>query len=198
MLYCNRIVATIKLRVIDAKPFIKLTLERCNSFAACEARARELCERADGPFYFEALAFSRHHTALIYGDTCSAVPPDEAIYDPWRRWWLPFFHHHVEALTGDAESGSKQTLYMPLRDYLHRYYRGLFWEVELMLPIATQFWFRILFGWLLPPAVKHLKMLQTEDLFEQLNKDHIVQDVLVPGEIPFNNSTFNINNMIVD
>lgn len=96
--------------------------------------------------------------------------------------WLPFFHHHVKALTDTAAEGGagQQTLYMPLRDYLHRYYRGLFWEVELMLPVATQAWFRALFGWLLPPTVKHLKMLQTEELFETLNRDHIVQDVLVP------------------
>jgi delta24-sterol reductase len=169
---------TFKLRLIDAKPFIKLTLERVNSYDEAEKRSVADVSKKNPHYYYEGLAFGPKHTALIYGDVIDTLPPGAELYNPMKRWWEPFFHRYVEQKTANATG--PVTVYMPLRDYLHRYYRGLFWEVELLIPGANTYLFRLLFGWLCPPHTKHLKMLQTEEMFEQLNKDHIVQDVLVP------------------
>lgn len=92
---CLGFAATFKLRLVASEPFVKLTLERCNSFEAAERRSRELCESDNPPYYFEALAFSPQHTALIYGTTCAVAPADAPVYDPWSRWYVRFPHSSV-------------------------------------------------------------------------------------------------------
>lgn len=169
---------TFKLKLLPAKPYVKLTLENITSYDEAERRSVADITKKNAPFYYEGLVFGTKHTALIYGDVCDAVPAGAELYNPMKRWWEPFFHRYVEQKTKNATA--PVTVYMPLRDYLHRYYRGLFWEVELLIPGANTDLFRFVFGWLCPPHTKHLKMLQTEEMFEQLNKDHVVQDVLVP------------------
>lgn len=48
---------------------------------------------------------------------------------------------------------------LPLLPY-HRQTRCLYWEGKLILPFGDQFWFRYLFGWLMPPKVSLLKATQ--------------------------------------
>lgn len=60
----------------------------------------------------------------------------------------------------ESKKLATQIVYVPIKDYTFRYSRSLFWEVELMAPFTKKRWFHVLFGWMLPPTVRHLKMLQ--------------------------------------
>ena len=49
---------------------------------------------------------------------------------------------------------------MPLRDFLHRFTRSIFWEIEDMIPFSNHPLYRCLWGWLGPPEVSLLKLFQ--------------------------------------
>ncbi|CAN4078188.1 unnamed protein product [Withania somnifera] len=60
--------------------------------------------------------------------------------------------------------------YIPTRDYCHRHTRSIYWEGKLILPFGDQFWFRYLFGWLMPPNY----------IRNYYHDHHVIQDLLVP------------------
>lgn len=70
--------------------------------------------------------------------------------------------------------------YIPLRDYYHRHTKSIFWELEQIIPIGNHPIFRFLLGWAVPPKVSFLKLTQTKALAEMYEKQHVIQDMLVP------------------
>ena len=107
----------------------------------------------------------------------------------------------AEACWAQMQAGVE---YIPLRDYYHRHTRSLFWEVQdiitfgnqVCVPAAwgevdpspdekgavtppwgwdVQFWFRFLFGWMMPPNHSILKRTQTEELRRLYEEHHVVQ-----------------------
>merc|ERR1711865_1227792 len=77
---------------------------------------------------------------------------------------------------------SPVTEYLPLRDFYHRHTRSIFWELQDMLPaaIGNNVVFRNVFGWLIPPKVSFLKLVQPESMRLWYEKRHVIQDMLVP------------------
>ena len=72
-------------------------------------------------------------------------------------WWFkPWFYQHAETALKRGEFVE----YIPTREYYHRHTRCLYWEGKLILPFGDQFWFRYLFGWMMPPKVSFLKATQ--------------------------------------
>jgi delta24-sterol reductase len=145
--------------MIKALPYVSLTLERVGNYDEMARRSIAVAETAGAkaPQYYEGLMFSPSHGALIYGDMCDGVPAGGRVYRPVTDWWDKWFHRFVEHETAQQSS---VRIYIPIADYVFRYSRSLFWEVELMAPFTGSDWFHKLFGWLMPPSVRHLKMLQ--------------------------------------
>ncbi|KAL0719139.1 hypothetical protein Bca4012_068463 [Brassica carinata] len=92
-------------------------------------------------------------------------------------WWFkPWFYQHAQT----ALKKGQFVEYIPTREYYHRHTRCLYWEGKLILPFGDQFWFRFLFGWLMPPKVSLLKATQGEAIRNYYHDMHVIQDMLVP------------------
>ncbi|GAB2215266.1 hypothetical protein Droror1_Dr00019650 [Drosera rotundifolia] len=92
-------------------------------------------------------------------------------------WWFkPWFYQHAQTALKRGEFVE----YIPTREYYHRHTRSLYWEGKLILPFGDQFWFRFLFGWMMPPKVSLLKATQGEAIRNYYHENHVIQDMLVP------------------
>ncbi|VAI81979.1 unnamed protein product [Triticum turgidum subsp. durum] len=92
-------------------------------------------------------------------------------------WWFkPWFYQHAQTALKRGEFVE----YIPTREYYHRHTRCLYWEGKLILPFGDQFWFRFLFGWLMPPKVSLLKATQGDAIRNYYHDNHVIQDMLVP------------------
>ncbi|KAI3711107.1 hypothetical protein L2E82_40958 [Cichorium intybus] len=92
-------------------------------------------------------------------------------------WWFkPWFYQHAQTALTKGEFVE----YIPTREYYHRHTRCLYWEGKLILPFADQWWFRYLFGWLMPPKVSLLKATQGDAIRNYYHEMHVIQDMLVP------------------
>ncbi|KAE8719223.1 Delta(24)-sterol reductase [Hibiscus syriacus] len=91
-------------------------------------------------------------------------------------WYKTWFYQHAQTALKKGEFVE----YIPTREYYHRHTRCLYWEGKLILPFGDQFWFRFLFGWLMPPKVSLLKATQGEAVRNYYHEMHVIQDMLVP------------------
>ncbi|KAH0926843.1 hypothetical protein HID58_019099 [Brassica napus] len=97
-------------------------------------------------------------------------------------WWFkPWFYQHAQTALKKGEFVE----YIPTREYYHRHTRCLYWEGKLILPFGDQFWFRFLFGWLMPPKVSLLKATQGEAIRNYYHDMHVIQDMLIYPEPGF-------------
>jgi delta24-sterol reductase len=51
--------------------------------------------------------------------------------------------------------------YIPLREYLLRHDKAIFWVIESMIPFGNHPLFLFLFGWMLPPKPAFMKLTTT-------------------------------------
>lgn len=70
--------------------------------------------------------------------------------------------------------------YIPLRDYYHRHSRSIFWEMQYLVPFGNTKIFRYLLGWLMPLNILLLRKTRTEKFRQYYEKNHVLQDMLVP------------------
>lgn len=65
-------------------------------------------------------------------------------------------------------------------DYYHRHSRSIFWELEQIVPMGNNCVFRFIFGWMQPIKIGLLKLTQTAKVKELYEKNHLIQDLLIP------------------
>ena len=114
------------------------------------------------------------------------------------RFYKPWFYKHVESY---LNSGRRSIEYIPLRDYYHRHTKGMFWNMEDIVPFGNSPFFRYTLGWAMPPKVSFLKLTQGETLRRMYEKYQFVQDMLVPAEtmkptIEFIDNVVKVENLI--
>jgi delta24-sterol reductase len=91
----------------------------------------------------------------------------------WQQWWY-------RRVTDMGTAGTEQTEVMPLRDYLLRHNRSIFWVAADMVTVGNDAWFRFLLGWLMPPKPSFLKYTTTPAV-RKMNFTHLVfQDITFP------------------
>jgi delta24-sterol reductase len=164
----------LELRVIPRKPYVRLHYEPVEGLDAICRRFEELVCAEHPPEFVETLFFELDRAVVVYGDFAE-LPPGTR---PNRvgRFWKPWFHKHIES---HLQKGFA-TDYVPLRDYYHRYTRSLYWHGELLVPFGNHPLFRYTLGWLMPPKVSLMRLIQSEKVREFRDKRNVVQDALVP------------------
>lgn len=124
--------------------------------------------------YVEATIFNHDQAVIMTGDYSD--------YDPnlpvnhLTRWYKPWFYKYVETFL----SRGKHTELVPLRDYLLRHNRAIFWVVESMISFGNFWAFRLLFGWLLPPKPAFLKFTTTPGVRAFTFTRQVFQDIVLP------------------
>ncbi|HUC88388.1 MAG TPA: FAD-binding oxidoreductase [Candidatus Binatia bacterium] len=113
------IITLIKLKLVLAKPHVRLEYRPVNSFKAAQelivAKAKEKVDFIDG------IIFSKTQGVVMLGyyDNASKLP--QATFHRKRDEW---FYLHAQKI---SEKRSVYSETIPIRDYLFRYDRGAFW-----------------------------------------------------------------------
>lgn len=167
------------LKIVKIKPYIKIKYlpvrgqkNYCDMIRELSGTFEE--KPKEFPDYIEGTIYSKDEAVIMTGDY--------ADYDPNIRvnrcssWYKPWFYKHVESFLSKGESVEL----IPLRDYLLRHNRAIFWVVEDMLSFGNDTLFRYLFGWLLPPKPAFLKFTTTPGVRAYTFTKQVFQDIVLP------------------
>ncbi len=130
----------------------------------------------DAPDFLEATVFAKDHAVIMAGDFADA-PADPRKQNPLGRWYKPWFYKHVETFLWRDDIGEE---YIPLRHYLMRHNRSIFWVVQNMIPFGNNPVFRWLLGWLMPPRIAFIKFSTTPAVREMTFTKQVFQDIVLP------------------
>ncbi|XP_034245473.1 delta(24)-sterol reductase-like [Thrips palmi] len=171
----------LELKLVKVKPYVKLRyLPVRGQRAYCDAvrkysGALGPKEAVAVPDFVEATIFSKDEAVVMLGDFSDGEPgvPVNHI----TAWYKPWWYKYVESI---MRSGRPHEELVPMREYLLRHNRAIFWVVEDMLPNGNHPLFRLLFGWLLPPKPAFLKFTTTPGIRALTFAKQVFQDIVLP------------------
>ena len=94
------------------------------------------------------------------------------------KWYKPWFYKHVETFLTKEEGQSEE--YIPLREYLLRHDKAIFWVLESMIPFGNHPLFLWLLGWMLPPKPAFMKLTTTPVIRAMTFTKQVFQDIVLP------------------
>nr|AXG64145.1 sterol 24-isomerase [Alkekengi officinarum] len=176
-----------EIKLIPVKEYMKLTYkpvtsnlkELAQAFADSFApRDGDQDNPAKVPDFVEGMIYSPTEGVMMTGRYASTKEAKQKgnVINSIGWWFKPWFYQHAQTALKRGEFVE----YIPTRDYCHRHTRSIYWEGKLILPFGDQFWFRYLFGWMMPPKVAVLKATQSEYIRNYYHDNHVIQDLLVP------------------
>ncbi|XP_013137479.1 PREDICTED: delta(24)-sterol reductase-like [Papilio polytes] len=167
------------LRIVKVKPYIKMkytpvTGQKTYCDIIRDLSGANSANPAVHPDYIEGTIFSKDSAVIMTGDYSDYEP--QLPVNHCSRWYKPWFYKHVESFLTKGEGVEL----IPLRDYLLRHNRAIFWVVEDMLSFGNDPIFRTLFGWLLPPKPAFLKFTTTPGVRAYTFTKQVFQDIVLP------------------
>lgn len=172
------ILVALTLKLVKVKPYIKLTyLPIQGKKNYCEMiRLLSGDVTADNPTsdYLEATIFTPEKAVIMtgtYSDYDEYFPINHI-----TRWYKPWFYKYTENFLATG----KHTELIPLREYLLRHNRAIFWVVASMIPFGNNPLFRFFLGWLLPPKPAFLKFSTTPGVRAYTFTRQVFQDIVLP------------------
>ncbi|XP_069361481.1 delta(24)-sterol reductase-like [Maniola hyperantus] len=167
------------LKIVKIKPYIKIKYipvegqkTYCNMLR--DISGANQAEPTYHPDYVEGTIFSKDKAVIMTGDYSDY--DTKITVNHCSRWYKPWFYKHVKSF---LKKGEKVEL-IPLRDYLLRHNRPIFWVVEDMISFGNDPIFRTLFGWLLPPKPAFLKFTTTPGVRAYTFTKQVFQDIVLP------------------
>ncbi|GAB4850659.1 Delta(24)-sterol [Ancistrocladus abbreviatus] len=177
-----------EIKLIPIKEYMRLTYTPCkaNNLQEIAQAYMDSFAPRDGdqdnpnkvPEFVEGMVYSRTEAVCMTGRYASKEEAKQKgnVINNVGWWFKPWFYQHAQKALKKGEFVE----YIPTREYYHRHTRSLYWEGKLILPFGDQFWFRFLFGWMMPPKVSLLKATQGEAVRNYYHENHVIQDMLVP------------------
>jgi len=166
-------------RLVRTKPFVRMVYEPTKSAAQLTERLTALAALPEGkaPDFLEATLYDKERAVIQAGYYVSKaeLPPSTPIV-PINAFYRPFFFRHVETFL----DGPTCEEVVPLKHFLHRFTRSIFWELEDMIPFANHPLYRCLWGWLGAPEVALLKLFQGPVIRRASVYAHVVQESIMP------------------
>eukprot|EP00056_Hartaetosiga_gracilis_P002139 m.51064 g.51064 ORF g.51064 m.51064 type:complete len:507 (-) comp10927_c0_seq2:29-1549(-) len=162
----------VEIDIIPSKQYVNINYEPLHSREEFVEEFKKASE-SDNDFV-ECLAFAPDQYVLMTANFTDK--PNGNKMNRIGLWYKPWFYTHVIKFL-EIGSGSEC---IPIRDYFHRHTRSLFWEMRDIISFGNDLWFRVLFGWMMPPNASVLKRTQTPEISRLYELHHIVQDMLVP------------------
>ncbi|XP_044263767.1 delta(24)-sterol reductase-like [Tribolium madens] len=165
------------LKLVKVKPFIKMNyipIQGKKNY--CDMIRLLSGDSGNYPTedYVEATIFSPEKAVIMTG-SYSDYDPNLPI-NHVTRWYKPWFYKYTESFLKKG----KHTELIPLREYLLRHNRAIFWVVESMIPFGNNPIFRLFFGWLLPPKPAFLKFTTTPGVRAYTFTRQVFQDIVLP------------------
>jgi len=165
----------LELKLVRTQPFVKLVYEPTFSPEQLTRRLSELAADTDAPHFLEATMYDKRRAVIQAGYYVAAPAADEVV-NPINRFYKPFFFRHVQTFLDKGQTVEV----VPLRDFLHRFTRSIFWEIEDMIPFSNHPIYRCLWGWLGAPEVSLLKLFQGPVIRKASVYAHVVQESIMP------------------
>lgn len=166
------------LKIEKVKPFVKVDYLPVKGLEDYCSMIRLLsgdeCIGSSLPDFIEATIFSKDEAVVMIGNY-SDYNPNIPI-NHCSRWYKPWFYKQTEEV---LQTG-KRTELIPLKHYLSRHNRSIFWVVESMIHFGNNLIFRLLFGWLLPPKPAFLKYSTTPGIRKYTVTKQVFQDIVFP------------------
>jgi delta24-sterol reductase len=170
----------LELRIIPVKSHVHLRYEPVHSQAEYCERMYELSTMDGAPDFIEATVYSREQAVIMKGEFADPVTPEQrAKINAIGRWYKPWFYTHVRQFL-ELPRGEEGDEYVPLRHYLLRHNRSIFWVVEHMIPGGNHPVFRALLGWMMPPRIAFLKFSTTPAVRKMTFTMQVFQDITLP------------------
>jgi delta24-sterol reductase len=170
---------SLEIAIIPIQSHVHLRYEPVRSQAEYCARLHELSSGKDRPDFVEATIFSKEEAVVMSGQFATPTTPQElAKVNPVNRWHKPWFFEHVRGFLQKDGGGGEE--YVPLRDYLHRHDRAIFWTLRDMIPFGNHPLFRWTLGWMCPPKIQFLKLTTTPGIRELTFTKQVFQDIVLP------------------
>lgn len=190
---------SVDLKIIPCKKWMKVNYIPCYNQADFKKRITDLTtDRETCPQYVEALVYTRETAVVFTANYCDEpIGQERSKINRLNLWFKPFFYKYVE---GFLQSGPDYD-YVPIRDWMHRHTRSIFWELEDLVPFANSPLYRWTWGILGAPKISLLKSIWTKEIRNDLVYKHIVQDMVVPlkdleDTINFVHDTFEVYPML--
>eukprot|EP01126_Amoeba_proteus_P050913 TRINITY_DN6053_c0_g1_i4.p1 TRINITY_DN6053_c0_g1~~TRINITY_DN6053_c0_g1_i4.p1 ORF type:complete len:399 (-),score=71.19 TRINITY_DN6053_c0_g1_i4:159-1355(-) len=171
-------VVSLEVRIIPVKPYVRLEYIPFTSRKDYCAAIRGLSTAEKNPADFlELTVFSKENAVMTVGYFSDMETQEQkAKYNPLGRWYKPWWYKHVESYL----TKGKGEEYVPLRHYLLRHNRSIFWVAADMITFGNHWLFRYLLGWLCPPKVAFLKFTTTSEVREMTFTHQVFQDITLP------------------
>lgn len=162
------------------KPYVRLRYVPATSAEELAASFQAAACSEDPPDFVEATFFARDRAVLQLGTfhDAPASAAERRMVNHFNRWYKPFVHRWVESF---LEKGAGEEL-IPLWHYMHRAERSIFWELEDMIPFSNNPLYRLFWGWLGPPEVSLLKLMQGPVIRRASIYAHAVQESIMPAD----------------
>jgi len=167
----------VEVKLVRTQPYVRLVYEPTFSAEQLTQRLTALAAMEEKPHFLEATMYDAER-AVIQAGWYVATPPAGVPVNPINRFYKPFFFRHVQGfLEGDGKVAEEA---VPLKDFLHRFTRSIFWELEDMIPFSNHPLYRCIWGWLGAPEVSLLKLFQGPVIRRASVYAHVVQESIMP------------------
>eukprot|EP00092_Neocalanus_flemingeri_P030589 GFUD01033213.1.p1 GENE.GFUD01033213.1~~GFUD01033213.1.p1 ORF type:complete len:539 (-),score=77.90 GFUD01033213.1:1-1617(-) len=172
---------SLTLQIIPVKPYIHMKYIPVRGQAKYCDMIRDISGANDKdkkvPDYVEATIFNKEDAVIMVGNFADAKEDSEKIkINHVTRWYKPWFYKHVESF---LEKGESEEL-IPLREYLLRHDKAIFWVLESMIPFGNNPIFLFLLGWMLPPKPAFMKLTTTATVRAMTFTKQVFQDIILP------------------
>eukprot|EP00928_Gymnodinium_smaydae_P072652 TRINITY_DN55981_c0_g1_i1.p1 TRINITY_DN55981_c0_g1~~TRINITY_DN55981_c0_g1_i1.p1 ORF type:complete len:546 (-),score=58.44 TRINITY_DN55981_c0_g1_i1:140-1777(-) len=174
-------IVALELKVLPIKKYVRLKYIPVsgmdNIMRVIREQSGALDPNAKTSTFCEATLFSKDKGVITVGDFDDGKSKPSPPVNPLARWYKPWWYKHVEEYSKRGEAGEEL---VPVRDYLLRHTRSIFWVIELMVPYGNHPLFRWVFGWLLPLDVTFMKLTTTSGVRKLTFMKQVFQDITMP------------------
>jgi len=171
----------LELEIIPVKPYIHMKYIPVKGQKQYCDKIRELSGTYDGnmevPDYLEATVYNKEEAVIMVGNFADVTTSEQAKkINHVTKWYKPWFYKHVETFLTKGESEE----YIPMREYLLRHNKAIFWVIESMIPFGNHPLFLALLGWMLPPKPAFMKLTTTPVVRAMTFTKQVFQDIVLP------------------
>lgn len=129
------------------------------------------------PDYLEATVYNKEEAVIMVGNFADVkTAQDKKKINHVTKWYKPWFYKHVETFLQKGESEE----FIPLREYLLRHDKAIFWVLESMIPFGNHPLYLFFLGWMLPPKPAFMKLTTTPVVRAMTFTKQVFQDIVLP------------------
>lgn len=171
----------LELKIIPVKPYVHMRYipvhgkeKYCDMMRELSGANDKDRETAD---YLEATVYSKEEAVIMVGNFADVTTDEQrAKINHVTTWYKPWFYKHVEKFLTEGEAEE----YIPLREYLLRHNKAIFWVIESMIPFGNHPLFLFFLGWMLPPKPAFMKITTTPIIRAMTFTKQVFQDIVLP------------------